>query len=192
MASSAPRRVSLDEFLAFDGDGDTRYQLVRGAVTAMAPARLLHGQLVAELARLIGNRVSAPCRVITEAGLKPSHRDDTYWQADLAVICGPLQAGAVYATGPRLVVEVLSQSTEANDRSIKLFDYRKMSTLRDILLVSSNQVQIEHWQRRGDLWQVRDLGPGDVLTIDGLGIEIALDELYADMLTDMGEGGSVA
>ena len=192
MANNAPRRVTVEEFLAFEGDGDTRYQLVRGVITAMAPAKAFHGEMVIRLGSRLMAGLPAPCRVIAEAGIKPLGRDDTYWQADLAVNCRPREPGEIYLLSPCLVVEVLSPSTEPIDRSLKLLDYRTIPSVHDILLVSTDRVEMEHWQRRGDLWQVRDLGPGDLLTIENLDITIALDELYADMLPDMGEGGSVS
>lgn len=192
MAGHVPSLMTVDDFLAFEGEGDTRYQLVRGVVTAMAPARLAHGRMVARLARLIGNQLRPPCEPIIEAGIKPPHRDDTYWQADLVVTCNPDTAGQVYITEPVLVIEVLSPSTEAVDRTLKLDDYRAMPSVTDILLVAVDRAAIEHWQRAGDLWQVRNLGPGDRLQVNDLGITIPLDELYADMLPDVGAGGSVS
>ncbi len=190
MASNAPRRVTVDEFLAFEGERDTRYQLVRGVITAMAPARALHGEMVMRLGGRLGGALPAHCRVIAEAGIRPPDRNDTYWQADLVVNCRPRQPGEIYVEAPTLVIEVLSPSTEATDRLLKLADYRRMSSVQHILLVAIDAVAIEHWRRAGDLWQVRDLGPGDSLAIEDLGITIALDDLYADMLSEDGAGGS--
>lgn len=190
MAEAAKRLMSVDDFLAFGGEPDTRYQLVRGVVTAMAPAQLIHGRMVARLAKLIGNQLRPPCEPVTEAGIRPDHRNDSFWVADLAVTCRPLERGQIHLRDPILLIEVLSPSTEATDRILKLQDYRRMPGLGDVLLVSTTAVQIEHWRRAGDFWQVRELGPGTVLEIAELGIRIVLDELYADLLLDAGEGGS--
>lgn len=192
MAGDAPRRVTVDAFLAFEGEGegDTRYQFVRGVVTAMAPAEPAHGRLVGRLARLIGNQVRPPCEPTTEGGIEPAHRDATYWQDHFAVACTPATPGQVYLSDPVLVVEVLSPSTEATDRLLKLADYRLMPSVQHILLVATDRVAIEHWQRAGDFWQVRDLGPADTLEVADLGITIPLDDLYTDMLPDEGAGGS--
>jgi Uma2 family endonuclease len=190
MAEAAKRLCSVEEFLAFAGEGDTRYQLVRGVVTAMAPAQAVHGEMVMRLGARMMAALPRGCRVISEAGIKPPQRDDTYWQVDIAVTCRPREPGEIYLSDPVLVVEVLSPSTQATDRVFKLPDYRSMASVNHILLVSTEAVRIEHWRRAGDLWQVRDLGPGTVLEIAELGLRIALDELYADMLLDEGEGGS--
>lgn len=157
-------------------------------ITAVAPAQAVHGRLVARLTRAIGNQLWAPCKPITEAGIRPAERDDTYWQADIVVHCRPLVPGRVYLTDPRLVVEVLSASTEATDRLLKLDDYRLIESVHDILLVATQRVRIEHWQHHEGFWAVRDLGPGDVLEVRELGLEVALDPLYADLLEAEGEG----
>jgi Uma2 family endonuclease len=190
MASHVPRRVTVDTFLAFEGEADTRYQLVRGVITAMAPAQLQHGRMVARLARLVGNQLKPPCEPITEAGVKPAQRDDSYWQADLVVTCQPLDRGQVYLTDPVLIVEVLSPSTEGIDRSFKLRDYIEIPSVQDIVLVSTKAVAIEHWQRAGDRWQI--LVPSDILEIPDLGVRIAIDDLYADMLLDEGAAGGAS
>ena len=112
MADTALRLATLDEFLAFDGEGDARHQLVRGVITAMAPAREGHGEMVIALGSEIRRQLKPPCRVLSEAGVKPAHRDDTYWQADLVVTCAPRDRGRVYQTDPRLVVEVADLGLE--------------------------------------------------------------------------------
>jgi len=190
MASHVQHLMTVEEFLAFEGEGDTRYQLVRGVVTAMAPAQALHGELVARLASRLVAGLRPLCRVISEAGIKPVGRDDTYWQADLAVNCRPRQPGEIYLEAPSLVIEVLSPSTAAVDRTLKLDDYRAIPSVADIVLVATDRVAIEHWQRAGDVRQVRELGPGDTLQVDDLGVTVPLDALYADMLVDAGAGGS--
>jgi Uma2 family endonuclease len=192
MAELAERLITVDEFLAFEGERDTRYQLVRGAITAMAPAREGHGELVIRLGSRLTAQLGPSCRVLANAGIKPEGRDDTFWEADLVVSCGPRELGRVYQTEPRVVIEILSPSTAAVDRTLKLDDYRGMPSVTDILLVTSDRAAIEHWQRGGDFWQVRELGPGHTLLIEALGITVPLDELYADMLAEAGDGGSAA
>ena len=66
MADAASRRMTVDEFLAWDDGTDTRYELHEGQPVAMAPTRRSHSGLVGELARHIGNRLAEhrpECRV---------------------------------------------------------------------------------------------------------------------------------
>ncbi len=181
MGETAERLLSVDEFLAWDAGTDQRYQLLRGLVTMMAPPQAVHGRLVSRLDRLLGAKLPPRCEPSTEAGIKPLHRADTYYQADLAVTCRPLERGEVYLREPMLVVEVLSPSTEATDRLLKLDDYRLIPSIADILFVSSMRVQVEHWHRQGDAWLVTTRGPGERIELRSFAISIEIDTLYADL-----------
>lgn len=181
MGETAERLLSVHEFLAWDDGADMRYQLLRGLVTMMAPPQAVHGALVARLASQLSSRLPRPCSSITEAGIKQPHRNDTYYQADLAVTSRPLERGEIYLQEPALVVEVLSPSTESTDRLLKLDDYRLIPSITDILFVSSMRVQVEHWHRQGDVWLVATRGPGERIELTSFAISIELDTLYADL-----------
>lgn len=179
MAQTAERLLTVDEFLAWDDGTDRRYQLLRGVVTMMAPAQLMHGRLVSRLDRALGARLRRPCEPITEAGIKPPHRNDTFYVADIAVTCSPIAHGEVYLREPVLIVEVLSPSTAATDRLLKLPDYRLIPSVTDILLVESQEPRIEHWCRQGgDAWLVVLRGPGERVELPDLEVAVQLDGLY--------------
>jgi hypothetical protein len=93
MASVAPQRMSLAEFLEWDDGTDRRYELLDGIPVMMAPSLEAHGEPAAALALEIGSRVRPPCRVISEAGIIVPDRADSYYVADLAVTCAPREPG---------------------------------------------------------------------------------------------------
>ena len=99
-------RMSLAEFLEWDDGTDMRYELISGRVVAMAPPSPRHSALTGQLARIIGNALSPPCRVFIEAGIVTPDRPDTYLQADLVVSCRPLDQQDRDVADPVLVVEV--------------------------------------------------------------------------------------
>jgi Uma2 family endonuclease len=176
MVEAAEQRMSFAAFLEWDDGTDARYELVDGRVRAMAPPIEAHGTIVANLARQIGNRLKPPCRVVVEAGVVPADRADTWYQADLVVTCAPAERGARAVAEPRLIVEVLSPSTAAHDRGVKLADYRKLAAVQQILLVASEDRHVEVWRRADDGWKVQDL-IGDAaipLAIDGQPLPLAV------------------
>jgi Uma2 family endonuclease len=157
MAEPAEQRMSLAAFLDWDDGTDTRYELLDGRIIAMAPPVEAHGTVVANLVAAIHPRLKAPCRVVVEAGIIPADRPDTWYQADLVVVCAPAERGAHAIAEPRLIVEVLSPSTAAHDRGVKLADYRKLASVEQILLVASEDRHVELWLRAPDGWKVQDL-----------------------------------
>jgi Uma2 family endonuclease len=175
VAEPAEQRMSLAAFLEWDDGTDTRYELIDGRPVAMAPPIEAHGTIVANLARHIGNRLQSPCRVVVEAGIIPADRADTWYQADLVVTCAPAERGARAIPEPRLIFEVLSPSTAAHDRGVKLADYRRLATVEQILMVASEDRHVEVWRRAEDGWRVQDL-IGDAaiaLALDGQPLPLA-------------------
>lgn len=181
MGEAAARLLTVDEFLTWDDGTDRRHQLLRGVVTMMAPPQAVHGALVMRLGARLAAALPRTCAAVTEAGIKPAHRDDTYYQADLAVTCRPLERGQVYLVDSVLIVEVLSPSTAATDRLLKLDDYRLIPALDDILFFASTQVRVEHWHRQGDVWVVAVRGAGEQLHLAAFGLAIDVGTLYADL-----------
>jgi Uma2 family endonuclease len=183
MAEPAHRKLNVDEFLTWDDGTDRRYELVRGEIVAMAPPSQRHGTIVALLAAALIRGVPRECRVVVEAGIRLADRDDTYYQADLAVTCAP-PSGSQHVPEPRVIVEVLSPSTAQYDRGTKLPDYREIPSIDEIVAISSTGRDAELWRRSGTSWIVSRINRG-TLRLESIGAEIDLDAVY----TGAGLGG---
>jgi len=106
--------------------------------------------------------------------------------ADVSVVCGLLQ----YAAGtddtvvnPKVIIEVLSDSTEAYDRGKKFENYRQISTLCEYLLVSQKEPRIEQFIRQENgQWLLREVAGLDAtLAVPSLEIPLALAEVFANV-----------
>jgi Uma2 family endonuclease len=84
-----------------------------------------------------------------------------------------------YAKDPVLLAEVLSPSTMPNDRGLKLPFYQGIESLRAILLVYTNEVRIEHWQRTDTVWN-EDVASGieAAVALPVLGGSLTLADTY--------------
>ncbi|MFO1048205.1 MAG: Uma2 family endonuclease [Geminicoccaceae bacterium] len=102
--------------------------------------------------------------------------DTSFHIADIAVTGAPLEPEQ-WCPDPVLIVEVLSPTTEAEDRGVKLPAYRRLASVQDILLVASDRVTVEHYARQGERWSIADRGPGESVRLVGLPVEIPVDEL---------------
>jgi Uma2 family endonuclease len=175
VTETAQRRMTVEEFLAWDDGTDTRYELVDGVPVAMAPPAGAHGRIVVNTAALLSVhlRRRPPCQAEAEAGIRIS--DHVRWQADLAVTCAP---PAPNIDEPLLVVEVLSPSTRAKDLDRKLRDYKGLPSVREIWLVDSEARWVQVWQRGPDGWAGRDHIGGGSFHSAVLEEAVVLDELY--------------
>jgi Uma2 family endonuclease len=176
--------MTLAEFLKWDDGTDRRYELLDGNPVMMAPTLEAHGELAAALAREIGARVQPPCRVISEAGIGMSDRADTYYVADLAVTRAPREPGRRMVVEPVLVVEVLSPSTGQVDRWRKVADYRTLPSVREILLVFSDERRVEVQRRTTDGWRVEDLIGKAAIELSCCNGPIPLRAVYRDLFEE--------
>jgi Uma2 family endonuclease len=178
MAEPAEKRWTVEEFLAWNDGTDRRHELVDGQLVAMAPPSEAHGTIVANLTIRIGSQLRAPCRVVGEAGVVATDRNDTYHQADLLVTCAPPERGRSYPVDPVLIIEVLSSSTAVHDRGRKAEDYSRLPSVREILLVSSEERRVRYWRRDEPRWIVEDLIGEAELRLETVPDPIPLAAIY--------------
>lgn len=173
--------MTIAEFLVWEDGTDTRYELLDGVVRAMAPTLRAHGIVQANLARLIGNALrGGPCTVQTEAGISSRFRRNTLYIADIAVSCTPhTGAGEQDLPDPVLVIEMSSPSTAKHDRDVKLPDYRRIASLREIVLIDPFRIACEVHRRSESGWTVEVLAdPSDRLVLDSAGLSVPLADIY--------------
>lgn len=105
--------------------------------------------------------------------LKVSSR--TFYYPDLMVVCAE-DPHPLYKERPCLLVEVLSENTEAIDRREKLWRYRELPSLQGYLLVDSRERRVEDYFRQEEGWLYR-LWEGEV-EVPCLGVGISLEAIY--------------
>jgi Uma2 family endonuclease len=106
-----------------------------------------------------------------------------YVYADSVVVCGPMKTepgSSDVLANPRIIVEVLSRSTETYDRGDKWEAYQRLDSLSDYLLVAQVAVRVEHYQREADgSWRYRVMSAGDTVTLAN-GATLAIDAVYEE------------
>jgi Uma2 family endonuclease len=182
MAQVADKLWTLEEFLAFGGNTRRRYELFEGRIVAMNPPLRGHSGLVGRLARIIGNQLEPPCEVFAESGVIPANRARSWYEADLIVTCTPGNPKDQFIAEPVLVVEVLSPSTGRTDFKRKLPDQQRIASMRDILLIASEERKVRHWRREPDGWREQQHRDADTLRLSALPVVIRTDDLYDGLL----------
>ena len=180
MADVAEKRMTVAEFLTWNDGTDTRYELIDGRPVAMAPVTAGHSIIAVNLGHALRSRLKAPCYAGSEAGVARPGRDDTFYEADIVVSCTPVRPGTAVIPDPVVVMEVLSPSTIEHDRGRKAYDYRRIPSVQEIVLVASEQRHVEIWHRRGAKWEVEDLIGDAALELETVGVAIPFAAIYAD------------
>ena len=157
-----------------------------GRIYAMAGGTIAHGQLSAQMIMELGRLAAAcGCRVHTTDVKIRVRATGLATYPDASVICGPTERDPDdrnAAVNPAVLVEVLSDGTEAYDRGDKFAHYRQIPSLRDVVLVSQHEARVEVYSRdeRGR-WVLSTANAGERFSLTAMDGAIEVDRVYADV-----------
>lgn len=187
--SVAPKPyMSYADFVTFEAASETRHEWLDGIIYDMAGATPVHARLVARVtgafdAQLLGHRCvpySSDMQIrVLATGLA------TY--PDLSIVCGHLLTDPENpnaATNPRVLVEVLSDSTESYDRGQKFAHYQRLPSLVEYVLISQHGPCIEVYRQTSPgKWElVEKAGPGQIARLPSIECELVVDRIYAGII----------
>jgi Uma2 family endonuclease len=154
MSSQRTTLLTPEEYLEIERRAERKSEYFKGEMFAMAGASYAHVLIVDNLTHELKLRLKAGlCRVHSSELRLRVAPDGLYTYPDVMVICGDPQFAddrRDTVVNPVLIVEVLSESTEAYDRGKKFEQYRTLPSLREYLLVAQDAPRIEQWIRQPD------------------------------------------
>ena len=181
-------QISEQDYLLLEASSAFKSEFVGGHIYAMTGASLRHNVIAGNIFSVLRAHVrDSPCRTfMSDAKLRVA-KFNSYYYPDVMVTCDPryqsVSSGDSMIETPRLIVEILSASTEATDRREKLQAYRSLPSLLEYVLVSQESAAIEIHRRQGDIgWQIITLSPGDP-------VELSSVELTTDFAAFYDESG---
>lgn len=184
VVAPAHHRFTFDDYLRVEEDSVIRHEFLDGRIWAMAGGTPEHARICANMIALLNVALGARrCSVFTtDLRIRVSATGlATY--PDVSVICGHLELDPAdpkrhTALNPRLLVEVLSPSTEEYDRGEKLEHYQQIASLEEVLLVHHSERKIVVWRRSGDRWTSTQHADGVIVL--AIGCELSLSAIYRD------------
>ncbi|MDQ2794685.1 MAG: Uma2 family endonuclease [Bacteroidota bacterium] len=178
--------VSADDYLRLETAAETRHEYANGRVWAMAGAEMVHNDINYNLNQVIGPQLrSRGCKAnMSDLRVQTKSRSG-YLYPDTVVVCGtPMLSDDVKPrslTNPLLIVEITSVVTAERDHYEKFALYRQIDSLRQYLMLSSEEVHAELYTLdelgRWIFTETRDLAA--VLDLSGIGCQVPLAEVYA-------------
>ncbi|MBI4640700.1 MAG: Uma2 family endonuclease [Candidatus Tectomicrobia bacterium] len=145
-------RLTPEEYLAIERAAEYKSEYFAGEIFAMAGASERHVSIVANIIYLlVGQLKGRPCKAYSNDMRLKVSPTGLYTYPDIIVICGNIvfdDEQKDTLLNPTVLIEVLSETTEAYDRGTKFAHYRALASLSDYLLISQDQPRVEHFVRQ--------------------------------------------
>ena len=175
-------QISRDDYLRLDAAATEKHEFYRGQMFAMAGGTYQHARIGLNVTTELAVRLRGkPCqpmnsdmRVSTPSGL------NTYPDASVYCHAPALTDNNRTLLNPVLIIEVLSPSTRSYDRGDKFMHYRSIPSLQDYLLIDSETVLVEHYQRIGTYeWHLHEYRHlTDAVTLASVGQTLVIACFY--------------
>ena len=184
MASvQAKMTFGTQEYLAWEAEQIDKHEYVAGEVFAMVGARRVHVIVTGNIfAGLREHLRGTPCQALI-ADMTLSVREmDAFYYPDVMVTCDDADKVAdLYIEHPKLIIEVLSDSTSAYDRGAKFAAYRKIESLEEYVLVDIDRKGVESFRRQPDgLWLLRDFTGGESCVFESVALTMPIARVFED------------
>ncbi len=166
-------------------DAETvRSEYINGEIINMPGASFAHNLITSNISGELHTRLKdSTCAVFANDMRISVPTAKSYFYPDVGVVCeDPRFEDDVFDSllNPIVIVEVLSPSTEAYDRGEKFAYYRQLTSLQEYVLVSQNQIRVDHYRRQERLWIFTDVEKHDeILQLPSIQCELPLQEIYA-------------
>jgi len=175
--------MSVAEFLAWEREQPERYEYAGGVVTMMTGASLVHVTITMNIAFALRQSLrGSGCRPFTNDAKVLTGGSVRY--PDITVTCTPFGGKDDIVPDPIVVIEVISPSTEREDRGHKKFDYFSTPSIQQYAIIEQDARRVDLYTRSGDRWTDEIVEGDATLKLSSIGVEITLDAIYEDTELD--------
>ncbi|OKH43639.1 hypothetical protein NIES2101_29905 [Calothrix sp. HK-06] len=185
-----PQKMTIEEYLEWELQQDIRYEYVNGEVFAMTGGTIPHNDVALNFyTALYPHLRSRGCRVnVSDVKVQVSPTG-TYYYPDVIVSCDAQDLNArKFIQKPKLIAEVLSPGIRAKDRGEKFINYLKMPSLKEYILIDSEEISVERYCRgEGRMWLYYPYTVGDMVTLSSIEFEFPIEVVYEGVVFETEE-----
>ncbi|TVQ44388.1 MAG: Uma2 family endonuclease [Gloeocapsa sp. DLM2.Bin57] len=178
------RFISEEEYLLQESISQVKHEYRQGIIYAMAGASNNHVLIALNIASLLKNHLRGTgCRTYISDTKVKIESLNTYYYPDVIVSCDESDRSlANFLLYPCLIIEILSETTEAFDRGDKFADYRQLESLQEYVLISQKQPCLESFRRNSqNQWLLSVYGSGDRVRLETVKFDCLLNDIYEDI-----------
>ena len=180
---AAQTYLTPEEYIASERKATLKSEYLSGEIVAMSGASNEHNLITMNTANGLYNQVTGRgCRVYASDMRAGIGAGISYFYPDVTVVCDESRfEDDAFDTliNPQVIVEVLSTSTESYDRGEKFARYRQLESLQEYILISQNQVRVEHYLRQGKQWVLSEFSALENMSpLVSIEAELSLNQIY--------------
>lgn len=184
MITKEKKYISPDEYLKLERLSPTKNEYYKGEIFAMSGASTKHniisGNIFAALHAKLKNTeymtFGSDMRMyVSENGLF-TYPDISVYEREVKLY-DKEEDTILY---PVVIIEVLSKSTQGYDRSDKFKLYRDISSLKDHVLVSQDEISVEHFTKQIDgKWLLNEIKENNgKIILDSINVTLDINDVY--------------
>ncbi|HIK32625.1 MAG TPA: Uma2 family endonuclease [Oscillatoriales cyanobacterium M59_W2019_021] len=174
-----------EEYLEIEKISPIKHEYIQGQIVAMAGASKAHVLIVGNLSSLLLNHLrGSGCLSYTTDMKVRLQTLGIFYYPDLAITCDDRDklSDEDYILYPKLIVEVLSNSTEAFDRGDKFSDYKTIAELEEYILIHQQQILVERFSRQSEnLWIPQIYRDGEIVEFASIQFSCPIAALYENV-----------
>ncbi len=183
-AAPKPRKLTVPEYFAIEEKAERRSEFYDGEMFAMAGTNREHNIIIRNLVGTLYARLQgSPCQVFVSDQRVKVDRTGLYTYPDVLIVCGPpdyAPENRDTLVNPKVIIEVLSPSTERYDRTTKFRHYKQLPSVMEYVLVAQDEPLVERYVRKAEPgWeQVDFVGLEESLALVSVPAVVQLAEIY--------------
>ena len=176
-------QLTPEEYLTWERKAITKSEYVGGKIVAMSGASFTHNIITTSISTALDNQLMDGDYIVMTSDMRvKATSTSSYFYPDVVVVCDkPQFEDNTFNTflNPIVIVEVLSPSTETCDRVGKFAHYQQLESLKEYILVSQDEVHVEHYIREETLWKPSEFRSLDnFLSFTSVECKLPLQDIY--------------
>ncbi|MFN0315338.1 MAG: Uma2 family endonuclease [Burkholderiales bacterium] len=176
--------ISETEYLRLEAQSPVRHEYVSGEMFAMTGGTLRHNAIAINLTAALKSHLrNSGCHPYMNDVRVRVAKTSAYYYPDILVSCSKDGSSddmrSTTAEDPKLIVEVLSDSTASTDTREKLLAYRTLPSLAEYVLISQDEARVEIHRRSGDIgWEKIEFTGAELVHLASVDLMISMRDIY--------------
>ncbi|EDX76495.1 conserved hypothetical protein [Coleofasciculus chthonoplastes PCC 7420] len=184
IANPQPNYLTPQDYLDWEKHQDIKYEYINGEVFAMTGGTIPHNEIAVNLIAALKNHLRGKgCKVLSSDAKVGISDNGSFHYPDGMVTCDERDKYAIeFVRYPCLIIEVISPSTEAIDQGKNFRHYRRIPTLQEYVLISTDQINVEYFRRNAEgIWELHSYTEENELHLTSVNFHCTLEMLYENV-----------